>query len=234
MNRLRGLVRASVRLEPTRGVQAFGCVLGFDWHSSGVTTTVTGALKEGVKGLERARLLRRRWHGRDVTEDAGRDRRVLRDAVARPAAPRLRQPPGSRGGQRGGAGRLPALSSRVLLHGREPHWAVVQQGMSDDSHTARSGRGRAPRATLHACLRARRQGRHPVSRRSSNVRPDDRRPTRRHGPRHGGPVGESRRLESACRASPKQPNRTRQVTLQTGGLKASGLERPGSHCLLPT
>ena len=24
---------------------AFGCVLGFDWHSSGVTTTVTGALK---------------------------------------------------------------------------------------------------------------------------------------------------------------------------------------------
>src|SRR5678815_1648046 len=32
--------------------QAFGCVLGFDWHSSGVTTTVTGALKEGIRGLE--------------------------------------------------------------------------------------------------------------------------------------------------------------------------------------
>ncbi|MEM7816163.1 MAG: DUF763 domain-containing protein [Candidatus Aenigmatarchaeota archaeon] len=28
--------------------QAFGCVLGFDWHSSGVTTTVTGALKESL------------------------------------------------------------------------------------------------------------------------------------------------------------------------------------------
>jgi len=27
-------------------------VLGFDWHSSGVTTTVCGALKEGLKGLE--------------------------------------------------------------------------------------------------------------------------------------------------------------------------------------
>jgi len=26
--------------------QAFACVLGFDWHSSGVSTTVTGALKE--------------------------------------------------------------------------------------------------------------------------------------------------------------------------------------------
>src|SRR5215217_5618010 len=32
--------------------QAFGCVLGFDWHSSGVTTTVTGAVKEGIRGLE--------------------------------------------------------------------------------------------------------------------------------------------------------------------------------------
>ncbi len=33
--------------------QAFGCVLGFDWHSSGVTTTVCGAIKESVKGLEK-------------------------------------------------------------------------------------------------------------------------------------------------------------------------------------
>jgi len=33
--------------------QAFGCVLGFDWHSSGVTTTLCGAVKEGVKGIER-------------------------------------------------------------------------------------------------------------------------------------------------------------------------------------
>ncbi len=32
--------------------QALGCVLGFDWHSSGVTTTVCGALKEGIKGIE--------------------------------------------------------------------------------------------------------------------------------------------------------------------------------------
>lgn len=32
--------------------QALGCILGFDWHSSGLTTTVTGALKEGLKGLE--------------------------------------------------------------------------------------------------------------------------------------------------------------------------------------
>jgi len=31
--------------------QALGCILGFDWHSSGVTTTVCGALKEASKVL---------------------------------------------------------------------------------------------------------------------------------------------------------------------------------------
>jgi len=33
--------------------QSFGCVLGFDWHSSGLTTTVCGALKYGLVGLEK-------------------------------------------------------------------------------------------------------------------------------------------------------------------------------------
>jgi hypothetical protein len=33
--------------------QAFGSVLGFDWHSSGVTTTVCGAMKEGTKDISR-------------------------------------------------------------------------------------------------------------------------------------------------------------------------------------
>lgn len=33
--------------------QALGCVLGFDWHSSGLTTTVCGALKEGLRGKEK-------------------------------------------------------------------------------------------------------------------------------------------------------------------------------------
>ncbi|MCX7591181.1 MAG: DUF763 domain-containing protein, partial [Kiritimatiellae bacterium] len=34
--------------------QCLGCVLGFDWHSSGVTTTTCGALKEGIRGREKA------------------------------------------------------------------------------------------------------------------------------------------------------------------------------------
>ncbi|MEW6087015.1 MAG: DUF763 domain-containing protein [bacterium] len=33
--------------------QAFGCVLGFDWHSSGLTTTVCGAVKESIRGIEK-------------------------------------------------------------------------------------------------------------------------------------------------------------------------------------
>lgn len=32
--------------------QALGCVLGFDWHSSGLTVTTTGALKESLNRLE--------------------------------------------------------------------------------------------------------------------------------------------------------------------------------------
>ena len=41
------------RLSDPFWFQAFGCVLGFDWHSSGVTTTVCGAVKEGLKDIER-------------------------------------------------------------------------------------------------------------------------------------------------------------------------------------
>jgi uncharacterized protein len=39
------------RLADPYWFQAFGCVLGFDWHSSGLTTTTTGALKESLSKL---------------------------------------------------------------------------------------------------------------------------------------------------------------------------------------
>jgi hypothetical protein len=41
------------RLSDPFWFQAFGCVLGFDWHSSGVTTTVCGAIKEALKDIGR-------------------------------------------------------------------------------------------------------------------------------------------------------------------------------------
>ncbi|KPJ69164.1 MAG: hypothetical protein AMJ45_00980 [Syntrophobacter sp. DG_60] len=39
------------RLSDPFWFQALGCVLGFDWHSSGLTTTVCGAIKEGIKEI---------------------------------------------------------------------------------------------------------------------------------------------------------------------------------------
>jgi len=38
------------RLSDPLWFQAFGCVLGFDWHSSGVTTVVSGVLKQAIRG----------------------------------------------------------------------------------------------------------------------------------------------------------------------------------------
>ncbi|MDD2619745.1 MAG: DUF763 domain-containing protein [Syntrophomonadaceae bacterium] len=39
------------RLSDPYWFQALGCVVGFDWHSSGVTTTVCGAIKEGLSTI---------------------------------------------------------------------------------------------------------------------------------------------------------------------------------------
>src|SRR5258708_7345414 len=33
--------------------QSFGCVMGMDWHSSGITTSVLGALKRGLSPLQK-------------------------------------------------------------------------------------------------------------------------------------------------------------------------------------
>ena len=39
------------RLSDPFWFQALGCILGWDWHSSGITTVVCGALKEGLRGM---------------------------------------------------------------------------------------------------------------------------------------------------------------------------------------
>ncbi|MBO8158916.1 DUF763 domain-containing protein [Thermosyntropha sp.] len=39
------------RLSDPYWFQSLGCVAGFDWHSSGLTTTVCGAIKEGLSSL---------------------------------------------------------------------------------------------------------------------------------------------------------------------------------------
>lgn len=60
------------RLSDPLWFQAFGCVLGMDWHSSGITTSVMGALKRALNpkasdlgificggGAENTRVVRR-------------------------------------------------------------------------------------------------------------------------------------------------------------------------------
>lgn len=45
------------RLSDPYWFQAFGCLLGFDWHSSGVTTTTMGALKVALEPTEHGILV---------------------------------------------------------------------------------------------------------------------------------------------------------------------------------
>lgn len=40
------------RLSDPVWFQTFGSILGFDWHSSGLTTVVCGALKEGLRNSQ--------------------------------------------------------------------------------------------------------------------------------------------------------------------------------------
>ena len=40
------------RLSDPFWFQSFGCVMGMDWHSSGITTSVMGSLKRGLRGRE--------------------------------------------------------------------------------------------------------------------------------------------------------------------------------------
>jgi hypothetical protein len=40
------------RISDPNWFQALGCLLGFDWHSSGLTTTTAGAIKDAIRGIE--------------------------------------------------------------------------------------------------------------------------------------------------------------------------------------
>jgi hypothetical protein len=72
--------------------QALGCVLGFDWHSSGVTTTVCGAIKEGIKGLEgELGLFVAGGKGGEVEEDPLGDREGRGLPLHRPVTTHIRE-----------------------------------------------------------------------------------------------------------------------------------------------
>lgn len=119
--------------------QALGCVLGFDWHSSGLTTTTTGALKEAVRGRE-ADL------GLFVAGGKGAvSRKTPAEIIAQAERHTIRRPYG----ELVYASKLSAkvdntavqdgyqLYHHAFLFTPAGEWAVVQQGMNETNGWAR-------------------------------------------------------------------------------------------------
>ncbi|MEP7240663.1 MAG: DUF763 domain-containing protein [Devosia sp.] len=117
--------------------QSFGAVMGMDWHSSGITTSVIGALKRGLTPLERELGLHvcggRGRHSRKTPDElVAIGDRVGFDGHALAKASRLVAKVDSAAVQDGFA---------LYLHGfivaDDGKWVVVQQGMKDETSTAR-------------------------------------------------------------------------------------------------
>jgi hypothetical protein len=117
--------------------QAFGCVLGFDWHSSGVTTTVTGAVKEGLRGIERelgvfaggGKGAASRKTPAEIHEHC---ERLSIDARPLVYASRMSAKVDSAAVQDGYQ-----LYHHAFFFTRAGQWCVVQQGMNDGNGMAR-------------------------------------------------------------------------------------------------
>ena len=125
------------RLSDPFWFQAFGCVLGFDWHSSGVTTTVCGAIKEGIRGLERdfgfhAAGGKGTVSRRTPAEIAAACDRISRDPVSLVYASRMAAKVDSAAVQDGYQ-----LYHHAFFFTGSGEWCVVQQGLSDESGMAR-------------------------------------------------------------------------------------------------
>lgn len=117
--------------------QAFGCVLGYDWHSSGVTTVVCGALKEAWKPISKDM-------GLYIAGGKGATSRKTPGEIEG-FAPELKVPPS-------GLIYASRMSAKVdntalqdgyqiyhhsFLFDQSGRWAVVQQGMNPDTGWAR-------------------------------------------------------------------------------------------------
>lgn len=125
------------RLSDPYWFQALGCVLGFDWHSSGVTTTTCGAIKEGIKGLEQDLGLYAAGGKGAASRRTPGEIEAACARLARPPEPLVH------------ASRLSAkVDSAAVQDGyqlyhhsffftRTGRWCVVQQGLNDDEGTAR-------------------------------------------------------------------------------------------------
>jgi uncharacterized protein len=125
------------RLSDPFWFQAFGCVLGFDWHSSGVTTTTCGAIKEAVRGLEDDfGFVVAGGKGAASRRTPGEIERACerqgRDPAALVRASRLSAKVDNTAVQDGHQ-----LYHHCFLFTPRGSWCVIQQGMSDAARTAR-------------------------------------------------------------------------------------------------
>ncbi len=117
--------------------QSFGAVMGMDWHSSGITTSVIGALKRGLGPLQNELGIHvcggRGQHSRKTPDELRMlGERIGFDAAALTRASRLVAKVDSAAVQDG---------FDLYLHGffvtDDGKWTVVQQGMNGDKRQAR-------------------------------------------------------------------------------------------------
>ncbi|RWX15823.1 DUF763 domain-containing protein [Rhizobium leguminosarum] len=117
--------------------QSFGSVMGMDWHSSGITTSVLGALKRGLKPRAGELGLHvcggRGAHSRKTPQElVSIGERVGLDGEGLATTSRLVAKVDSAALQDG---------FDLYLHGfivaDDGHWVVVQQGMNGDKRQAR-------------------------------------------------------------------------------------------------
>lgn len=118
--------------------QALSCVIGFDWHSSGTTTTTCGAMKMAINPEE---------HGIMVAGGKGRASRKTPDDIER--AGDIFSLSCSKTDELIHASRLSAkidnsciqdgyqLYHHSFLLDEKGDWAVIQQGMNDENKYAR-------------------------------------------------------------------------------------------------
>jgi uncharacterized protein len=127
------------RLSDPLWFQAFGCVLGFDWHSSGVTTVVTGVLKQSLKEDVHA-----------ISVAGGKGKKAIE---AKNVIPKLAERHYNLSSNKIDslihASRLTAkvdnatvqdgysLYHHVVLFDEHGNWTIVQQGMNRDKKLAR-------------------------------------------------------------------------------------------------
>jgi hypothetical protein len=117
--------------------QSFGAVMGMDWHSSGITTSVIGALKRGLAPLEHELGIHvcggRGKHSRNTPHElVSIGERVGIDGAGLARTSRLVAKVDSAAVQDG---------FDLYLHGfvvtDDGNWAVVQQGMNGERRQAR-------------------------------------------------------------------------------------------------